>query len=93
MLLKLHPGEADLACAWADACNQNIETERFRARLRRDCFITLLLSLTRHLFTMRDTRSDPHLGWCDLALQVAILPLIVKVNKKENTEPLGGNNV
>ena len=29
-------GEAKLASAWADTCNQNIETERFRVRLRFD---------------------------------------------------------
>ena len=30
-------GEAELARAWAGACNQNIETVRFRVGLRPDC--------------------------------------------------------
>ena len=34
-------GEAEVACAWADACNQNIETVRFCVGLRRDCTLVL----------------------------------------------------
>ena len=33
-----NPGEAELACAWADACNQAV---RFRVRLRTACYKTV----------------------------------------------------
>ena len=39
-------GEAELACAWADTCNQNIEMVRFRVRLRRDWELPALPSWT-----------------------------------------------
>ena len=48
-------GEAELAGAWADACNQNIETVRFHVRLRRDCLCQIrapLASIHSILLTM-----------------------------------------